>query len=250
MQAEDIKILAWNIEIGGSDPKVIEGQIEAMRGKFDILALTEVPEDELNRFGKFFQPGSFVAGKPDNTACLLIAWNSEAFEIVDHKELQEWNGINLTQGLTAPLIVTLKHKTSQKSFELVNNHFIRGSAQRRNQQTEAMVGWAAKETAPIIAVGDYNMDYDFPSQKGNAAFDIALKGDVFHWVKPTKLVDTNWADRDKDGVDDYPDSMLSFTFTAHCPWDCTVDVIVRDGDFPDDKTTSDHRPTLTTVKIQ
>lgn len=249
-RAEDVKVLSWNIEIGGSDAKVIESQIEAMRGTFDILALTEVPEEELSRFGKFFQPNTYVAGKPDNTACLLVAWNSDAFEMVDYKDLLEWNSVDLLKGLSPPLIVTLKHKATQQTFQLVNNHFVRGSAQRRNQQAEAMVGWATKQTTPIIAVGDYNMDYDFPSQKGNPAFDIMLKDNVFHWVKPTKLIDTNWADRDKDGVDDYPDSMLSFTFTAHCKWDTSVDIIVRDGDFPDDKSTSDHRPTLTTIDIK
>jgi hypothetical protein len=250
IRAEEVKVLSWNIEIGGSDPAVIQSQLETMRGTFDILALSEVPEDELKRFGSFFQSDSFIAGRSGDNACLLIAWNGDKLEMVDHQELLQWNNIQLAQNsLNPPLVSTFKVKGTDRAFQLVNNHFIRGSAQRRNQQAEAMVGWAEKQTIPVVAVGDYNMDYDFPTEKGNAAFDIMLKGNVFQWVKPTKLIDTNWADRDKDGMDDYPDSMLSFTFTAHYKWKCSVNVIVRDGDFPDDKTTSDHRPTLTTIEI-
>ena len=37
---------------------------------------------------------------------------------------------------------------------------------------------------------------------------------TWKWIKPEPLVDTNWADHDGDGDDDYPDSMLDFIFVA------------------------------------
>ena len=42
----------------------------------------------------------------------------------------------------------------------------------------------------------------------------------------------------------YPDSMLDFSFLAGAAkdWKAECRVIVRDGDFPDDDKTSDHRP--------
>lgn len=63
-------------------------------------------------------------------------------------------------------------------------------------------------------------------------------------MKPGEWIDTNWADRNGDGVDDYPGSMLDFAFVANgaTEWKTTCRVIQRDGDFPDDETTSDHRP--------
>lgn len=54
--------------------------------------------------------------------------------------------------------------------------------------------WAAAQTVPVLGIGDYNFDYDFPTEKGNAAFDEFLADDTWLWVKPAELVDTNWAD--------------------------------------------------------
>ena len=53
----------------------------------------------------------------------------------------------------------------------------------------------------------------------------------------------DWAD-DGEGNDRFPDSFLDCTFIAHLPDDWTAEssVVVREGDFPDDETTSDHRP--------
>ncbi|MDA0991027.1 MAG: hypothetical protein O3A51_09780 [Verrucomicrobia bacterium] len=45
--------------------------------------------------------------------------------------------------------------------------------------------------------------------------------------------------------------MLDFTFVAGAAKDfkCENRVIVRDGDFPDDKSTSDHRPVELVVRF-
>ena len=55
-------------------------------------------------------------------------------------------------------------------------------------------------------------------------------------------MDTQWSNR--DGADAYPDSCLDFAFVAGVAraWQSTSRVIVRVEDFPDDETTSDHRP--------
>ncbi len=52
-------------------------------------------------------------------------------------------------------------------------------------------------------------------------------------LKPAELVDTNWADLDGDGKDNYPDSMLDFAFVAGPAknWKPLCQVIVRDGDL-------------------
>ena len=59
-----------------------------------------------------------------------------------------------------------------------------------------------------------NFDFDFKTRRGNAAFDEHMLDYRWRWVQPDKLVDTNWADRDGDGKDDYPDSCLDFTFVG------------------------------------
>jgi hypothetical protein len=74
-----------------------------------------------------------------------------------------------------------------------------------------------------------------------------LADDTWRWIRPAELIDTNWADRDGDGVEDYPDSMLDFAFMAGEWSSPACRVIVRDGDFPDDERTADHRPVELTV---
>ena len=94
----------------------------------------------------------------------------------------------------------------------------------------------------MIGIGDFNFDYDFATGQGNAAFDEFVSGDAWRWVQPDELIDTQWSDR--DGADAYPDNCLDFAFIAGAAraWQCSSRVIVRDGDFPDDEATSDHRP--------
>jgi hypothetical protein len=118
----------------------------------------------------------------------------------------------------------------------------RGS--RRRQTAKALRLWVEDQTLPVIGIGDYNFDYDFHTQRGNAAFDEFLVDGHWRWVRPDPLVDTNWSDRDGDGKDNYPDSCLDFTFLGGraLGWRAVSRVILRDGDFPDDEATSDHRP--------
>ena len=117
-------------------------------------------------------------------------------------------------------------------------------AELRTEQARGLAQWAADVRLPVIAIGDFNMDYDFHAQQGNEAFQVFLAAPVLKWVKPAKLVDTNWADRDRNGQDDYPDSLLDFAWVAGPAkeWTAEAVVVVREGDFPDDAKTSDHRP--------
>ncbi len=71
-----------------------------------------------------------------------------------------------------------------------------------------------------------------------------MRDNVWKWVRPEPLIDTNWSDRDGDGIDNYIDSLLDFSFLAGAAktWRASSRVIVRENDFPDDETTSDHRP--------
>jgi endonuclease/exonuclease/phosphatase family metal-dependent hydrolase len=115
---------------------------------------------------------------------------------------------------------------------VILNHLARGDAEFRQQQAAALREWARNKSTPIIAIGDYNFDYDFKTQKGNLAFDEFLKDGVWKWIKPVEMIDTNWSD--DNGVDRYPDSMLDFNFVAGAAKDLKAEcrVIVRDGDFP------------------
>jgi hypothetical protein len=78
-----------------------------------------------------------------------------------------------------------------------------------------------------------------------------MEGDVWEWLKPDPLVDSNWADADPDlplaeRTDRFPESILDFVFVAGGAreWTAESDVVVREGDFPDTNETSDHRPVM------
>lgn len=133
----------------------------------------------------------------------------------------------------------------------MNNHLTRGKEENRNLQAELLSAWAGQSILPIIAVGDYNMDYDFRTRKGNAAFDIMQKDGRWKWIEPKELIDSNWADSKRDGKDDYPESLLDFVFVNQAAQKLQIscEVIVRPGDFPDDEKTSDHRPVLTLIPL-
>lgn len=249
--AQQFSILSWNIEGSSSDPAVIKKQLGEFIEPFDILALMEVAPGQIESLGAQFQ-GSSYAGGTTSDLRLLIAWDETKFESTRVGELREYNGVVIGEGgQRAPLIVTLRIKESGQEFHLIDNHLARGNEKKRNQQTTALVEWARNQTLPVIAVGDFNMDYEFRSQRGNEAFSIMQRDGVYKWVKPFPLIDTNWYDQDRDGKDDFPESILDYTFVAGPAkdWNISTHVIVRANDFPDDKATSDHRPVLTKVLI-
>ena len=91
----------------------------------------------------------------------------------------------------------------------------------------------------MIAAGDYNFDFDFNNLTGNRSMAIFLRRDasdrgafVWKWIIPgsefevtgsggdkrisllAEFIDTNWADGNGNGKDDFPDSILDFIFVA------------------------------------
>lgn len=246
---ELFSILAWNIEIGGSEIATIKEQLQQLE-PFDILALSEVPKKSASEFTNRWGKDSFMVGEKGGEACLLLAWDSSKFEKVKVEELTKFDDQEFAPGIqSAPLIAQLRHKQSKTEFIVVMNHLARGSAELRKRQALLLVEWAKKQSLPIVAVGGYNFDYDIPTKKGNEAFDAFMKDGTWKWIEPKQMVDTNWADRNRDGKDDYPDSMLDFAFVAGPAkqWRFDSEIVVRDGDFPDSEKTSDQRPIRTTI---
>lgn len=141
-------------------------------------------------------------------------------------------------------LLRLRDRASGSEFIVMTNHLARTNSGLRTQQAIGLREWARDQSTGVINIGDFNMDFDFHTRKGNEAFVEMLQDNVWHWVKPIEFIDTNWADSDGDGNDNYPDSMLDFAFVAGPAkdWQPVCRVIVRDGDFPDDESTSDHRP--------
>ena len=239
----EARFLCWNLESEGSDPKVIAEQIGAL-GRYDVYAFTEVlPSAEklfAEALGENYQLLISRSGYHDR---LAIAFDIRKFELLKTFEIKE---INFRNRYRSPLVVHLKEKLSGIEFFVMNNHLARGKGEVRETQADQLVEWGRKQLLPVIALGDYNLDYDFATKKGNSAFPRMMKDNVWKWVKPEEMIDSNWYDNpeDPDGEDDYPGSLLDFAFVLGPAkeWNASCKVIVRQGDFPDNETTSDHRP--------
>lgn len=240
-----LAVIAWNVESGGSDPAVIAKQLSELGG-YDIYCLSEVDpktfDQNVTALGSKFTTINGNTGRDDR---LQIIFNKERFELLEQKELMEYREFILNNGThRSPLYARLKDKTTGLQFIVMNNHLARGNADLRTKQAIGLREWARDQSTGVINVGDFNMDFDFRTERGNEAFPEIIRDNIFTWVRPVELIDTNWADNDGDGKDNYPDSMLDFAFVSGPAkdWKPVCKVIVRDGDFPDDKTTSDHRP--------
>ncbi len=201
-------------------------------------------------------------GYHDSDSVMLIV-DKKRFEIVDVLELHRFGGIAANFNVTettgddlgelrarSPLAVHLRDRQNQSTFWVIANHLARSEADLRTAQAKMLRLWAKAHSVPIIACGDFNFDFDFKTSQGNEGFKAMMEGDVWQWLKPDPLVDSNWSDdrRVTDRrVDRYPDSILDFVFVANDAkkWKGDSDVVVRAGDFPDNDKTSDHRPLIT-----
>lgn len=245
-------VVAWNVEAGGSEMPNNFKVLKSLE-PFDIMALNEVPQESTGEAASRWSKGSSIVGETGGDNRLVIAWNDKKFDKVEAYELKQVDGVDFAPGIrAASLVAHLRHKASAQEFIVLMSHLVRGNADLRKKQAVLLVNWARSQKHPIIAVGGYNFDYDFPTRKGNEAFDAFLAEGVWKWIAPKTLIDTNWSDSNRDGKDDYPDSMLDFVFTAGAArqWNVAAEVIVREGDFPDTDQTSDHRPVRTTVSIK
>ncbi len=257
----ELKILHWNIESGGNYPSVIASQLrDFAEARYQLLALSEVHEYQVyeDKFNALSGDGRWqsilgASGINDQREDdrLMILFDSWRLKLISSQELNRYADFRLNDGRhRSPLVAHFRDRESNQEFLLLHNHLARGNAEFREEQAGGLREFARNTSLPLIAVGDYNFDYEFESGQGNPAFNAFVRDGIWRWVEPEELIDTNWFDPEPDGIDNYPGSMLDFTFVAGPArdWATNSRVIVRDGDFPDDEQTSDHRPTEVVVR--
>jgi len=88
----------------------------------------------------------------------------------------------------------------------------------------------------VIAVGDYNFDYEIDNGKGNQGFKNMQAGATWKWVRPERLHQTQLSPRFY--------SVLDFVFTSKLPATWKASSWIRTDVVPakDDNKNSDHRP--------
>lgn len=248
-----LRLVAWNVESGGNDPNLIAEQIKYF-SDYDVIGLNEVNSKNVEKYVKALGPQfqSFTS-KTGGADRLAILFDKTRFELLEQKEMGKYRDWEFSKNTfqRSPIYLRLKDRESGFEFVFMTNHLIRGKSEVRQEQARGLREWARDSQMPIIAIGDFNFDYSFNNQEGNKAFNLFMKDGVWKWIRPKEEIDSNWSDRNKDGVDDYPDSMLDFAFVANGAKDlkCECEIVVREGDFPSDETKSDHRPTVLVVEL-
>ncbi|MGI9516828.1 MAG: hypothetical protein ACR2NP_07285 [Pirellulaceae bacterium] len=257
----ELRILHWNIESGGSHPTLIASQLRQFADDgYHLIALSEVHEfrvyddkfDSIDRDGRWqsvLGASGINSGREDDR--LMIFFDSSRLKLISSQELNRYDDFILNDGRhRSPLVAHFEDRESNQDFLLLHNHLARGNAEFRQEQAAGLREFARDSSLPLIAVGDYNFDYVFDTRQGNPAFNQFIRDSVWRWIEPEELIDTNWYDPESDGIDNYPGSMLDFTFVAGPAreWSVISRVVVREGDFPDDDQTSDHRPVEVVVR--
>lgn len=246
--AEPLRVLSWNVESGGNDPAIISGQLAEL-GRADLYCLQEVAPSSIGRYGAAVRDAHgktyrFIASNTGRGDRLIVIYDTDRLELLEVRELFRHGQYLLNDWRhRSPLVLELKDRKTGSEFAVMTVHMARGDKKRRREQAAGLREWARARSKPVIGIGDFNYDYSYPRERGNQSFDVFVEGGVWKWARPTEDIDSNWSDRDGDGQDNYPDSCLDFAFTSGegLP-PASARVIVREGDFPDDNRTSDHRP--------
>ena len=229
--------LAWNVQSGESDARVIADQLRQLPG-YDVYCLTEVLRRSFPIYKAALPDYQAIESTSGRSDRMMILFNLEKFELLERRELYQLN--NGTH--RSPFYVRLRDKKTRTELIVMTNHLARGNKYLRQQQAAGLREWARDQPVGVINIGDFNMDYSFKRERGNEAFSEMLRDNIWKWVPPEPLVDTQWSDN--YGKDRYPYSMLDFAFVSGPAkrWDPKCRVIVRPNDFPDSYETSDHRP--------
>jgi endonuclease/exonuclease/phosphatase family metal-dependent hydrolase len=167
-------------------------------------------------------------------------YDDTRFDLLDWYEINE---INTTGNARAPLVLHLRDTTSGEQLLFMVNHLYRSRDAERHKQAQLLNDWAEKQALPVIAVGDYNFDWEVKDgeRAHDHGYDLMTDGGTWKWVRPAQLVTTQCS-----GWPCRYDSVLDFVFTAGPAqgWRAESAIVVTPDDFPDDSAKSDHRPVL------
>lgn len=239
--AQTLTVVSWNVESGGSDDQTIRSRMASFQG-VDLWGLSEVASPA--------SAGVFELGAEDGEGAdfrrvvgttgggdrLAIIFNARRFRLVRQQELMDINEGNHR----APLVAELEETATGRRFLFMVNHLARGNTALRHRQATKLNQWVRTQTLPVVAVGDYNFDFDVAGgdQNHDRGFDNMTAGGAWTWVRPPTLIKTQCSPQFN--------SVLDFVFVnaAAQSWVGTSEIIVAPNDCDPSPQTSDHRPVV------
>lgn len=246
--AETLSVVGYNVESGGAQADTVAQRIAEMQG-VHVWGFCEVANEDWARTfaaaaadgegGATFEYAFGTTGAGDRMA---IVYSTARLEKLRHFELHH---INVSGTVRAPLVAEFRDKSTNERFFFTVNHLYRGNAAGRHEQARLLNQWAAGQSLPVIAVGDYNFDWEVVNGEvaHDRGYDEMTASGVFGWVRPATLVKSQCSER--------YNSVLDFVFVSGTAqtWPATAEIVVKAGDCPDDERTSDHRPMRATFTV-
>ena len=234
--------LSWNVESGENEKHTIAHRLADFEG-YDIFGLTEVKSSNAELYAEAAAAGEgadnskspdfdFVMGTTGGADRMMIIWDNKRIEKIG--EAQELDDLNEGRH-RAPLFCKFKLRDTDIEFIFMVNHLARVNADLRNTQAAGLAEWADNQTVPVIAVGDYNFDYDIDDGVGNTGFDNMIEEGHWNWLKPERLHQTQLSAKFY--------SVLDFVFVANMndSWEGYSNILLSHPST-DNEAESDHRP--------
>ncbi len=243
------RTIGFNVESGDANPETIANTYIAPLQNIDIWGFSEVQNGRwaqiLETAAEKARDAEFdgILGTTGGDYRLMIAYNRDRFQKIRHFELQD---INLGGQVRAPLVAHFRFQPTGEEFLFMVNHLYRSDREQRHQQARMLNQWAQKQDLPIIAVGDYNFDWDVRSNglRRDLGFDYLTENGVFSWVKPKKLLPTHCSKKFQ--------SILDFVFVSQQvkSWSPSAKILYSQASYcPDNEQKSDHRPVRATFAL-
>jgi hypothetical protein len=239
-----LTVIGFNVESGDADPNYIaKNQIKPLN-LGEIWGFSEVQDSSwVQTFEQALEAGNAsdyqsILGRTGKADKLAIVYNSNRLEALDHFELLS---INIGGNVRAPLVAHFQLKSNGTEFLFMVNHLYRSRNEIRHEQARLLNRWAKKQTLPIIAVGDYNFDWDVKQgeQKHDKGYDLLTENQVFTWVQPDFILATHCSSKYS--------SVLDFVFVSGVAqtWNASSKILYPESSYcPDTPQKSDHRPVL------
>ena len=245
----ELRVAGWNLESGGASIRTMTGYLRnaSTPPTVHIWGFSEVQSDWVDDIERALdQHGSFelIVGTTGGADRLVIAYDADEFDLIAHGELEY---VLVGRRVRAPLWARVRHRASGRSFIFMVNHLYRGDEDTegdRHRQATLLNRWAARLSVPVIAVGDYNFDWDVDDGENDhdQGYDNLVENGTFTWVRPPDLRRTQCGSSFQ--------SVLDFVFVSGAAqeWGGTSAIETSHAAFcPDDRDdarSSDHRPVL------
>lgn len=244
-------VAGWNLESGDSNIDFLTPYVTASP-EVDIWGFSEVLVSNAGRLRQAALPNGnfrYILGTTGSNDRLLILYNTDRFEELDVEELDD---INVTGTARAPLVATFRDRATGQTFRFMVNHLFRTDNAARREQSTLLNQWVATQNDPVIAVGDYNYDWDVDNGENNhdQGYDLLTASNRWRWVRP--------ADLERTQCGSFGNCILDFVFVNSDAnqWNGSSEIQTGDPAFCDENGVeqgstdnglkSDHKPVWAT----